>query len=194
MTATGNDTPVLFTRPDIAYRLGVSPQTIAKWTEEGLPVAVRGKGRRPSKYEESSVRRWVAAHKHDTDSSAHTDSQTPNLTVARARKELAQAVEAEQRVALRAGKLIPIEEVDKLWSHQVAAIRTRLLIWPTALADRIHRVAALEGPAGVERVLLAAAHDALRELAGVAAPKPHKPRPRRKATKRTAAKPRRARS
>jgi len=189
VTATGRDAPVFFTRQDIAYRLGVSPQTVARWTEEGLPVAERGKGRRPSKYEESSVRRWVAAHKHDTDSSTHTDSETPNLTVARARKELAQALEAEQRVALRAGKLIPIEEVDKVWSAQVAAIRTRLLLWPSALADRLHRVAAVEGPAGVERVLLDAAHDALRELASGRAPKIPTPRPRRKATMRKAGKP-----
>lgn len=187
MTVTATDSLTLLTRLEVAYRLGVNPQTVTKWIEEGLPVAERGKGRRPSRYEESSVRRWVAAREKAIEGqrpggrAPGGDGDAPNLIASRARKELAQAIEAEQRVALRAGKLIPVEEVDKLWSGQVAAVRARLLSWPTALSDRLHRVAVTEGPAGVERVLFELTHDALRELAGGTPPSSPKRRPRRRA-------------
>lgn len=200
MTVTATDSLTLLTRLEVAYRLGVNPQTVTKWIEEGLPVAERGKGRRPSRYDESSVRRWVAAREKAVEGQRPSgrppsgDGDAPNLIASRARKELAQAIEAEQRVALRAGKLIPIEDVDKLWSGQVAAVRARLLSWPTALSDRIHRVAVIEGPAGVERVLLEATHDLLRELAGGAIPAAPTRRTRRRAKKRKASAKRRKRT
>jgi len=177
--ATGaSDTLELLTRQELAYRLGVNPQTVTKWIEEGLPVAARGKGRRPSRYEEASVRRWVAAHEKATDGRAPTSGAgskpangvATNLVEARARKELAQAVEAEQRVAIRAAKLIPIEDVDQIWSTQVAAVRARLLAIPVALTDRVLRVGALEGAAAAERALQEAIYEALRELSGDVAP------------------------
>jgi len=176
----------LVTRRELAKRLGCNARTIAKWIEEGLPVAKRGRGGRPSKYDEAAVRAWIEVREEAARSNA------PDLMASRARKELAQAVEAEQRVAIRAGKLIPIEEVDRIWSGQVAAVRARLLAWPTALADRLHRVAALEGAAGVERVLQEIVYDALRELAaGVKPPRPRRKRkPSTKAKRNRASKPR----
>jgi phage terminase Nu1 subunit (DNA packaging protein) len=190
VTVTATDSLTLLTRLEVAYRLGVNPQTVTKWIEEGLPVAERGRGRRPSRYEEASVRRWVAAREKAIEGqrpggrAPGGDGDAPNLIASRARKELAQAIEAEQRVALRAGKLIPVEEVDKLWSGQVAAIRARLLSWPTALSDRLHRVAVIEGPPGVERVLFEATHDALRELSGGERPPAQRRRTRRHTKKR----------
>jgi phage terminase Nu1 subunit (DNA packaging protein) len=154
----------LVTRRELARRLPCDPRTVARWQEEGLPVAKRGRGGRPSLYDEAAVRAWLTTREETA------RQQAPDFTASRARKELAQAIEAEQRVAIRASKLIPIEDVDRLWSGQVAAIRARLLAWPTALADRIHRVAALEGAAGVEQLLQEIVYDALRELAAGAAP------------------------
>lgn len=175
----------LVTRRELARRLKRDARTISKWQDEGLPVATRGRGGRPSLYDEATVRAWLLARDEAV-------QQAPDLMVSRARKELAQAVEAEQRVAIRAHQLIAIEEVDRIWSAQVAAIRARLLAWPTALADRLHRVATLEGAAGVERVLQEIVYEALRELATTAAAV--KPRRKRKPpTKRVrggAAKPR----
>lgn len=200
MTVTATDSLTLLTRLEVAYRLGVNPQTVTKWIEEGLPVAERGKGRRPSRYEEASVRRWVAAREKAIEGqrpggrAPGADGDALNLIASRARKELAQAIEAEQRVALRAGKLIPVEEVDRLWSGQVAAMRARLLTWQTALSDRVHRVAITAGPAGVERVLLDATYDVLRELAGGAPPETAKRRPRRRAKEQKARTKRRKRT
>jgi len=148
----------LVTRLELAKRLQCNPQTIVKWVEEGLPVERRGKGGRASKYDMAKARAWVQAREDAA------RQQGPDFAVSRARKELAQAIEAEQRVAMRAGKLIAIEDVDRIWSAQVAAVRSRLLSLPTALSDRLHRAAALDGVVGVERMLLDAVHGALREL------------------------------
>jgi phage terminase Nu1 subunit (DNA packaging protein) len=148
------------TRLELAARLGVHPITIAKWQQEGLPIASRGRRGVASRYNEADVRAWLEAREERARQNA------PDFAACRARKELAQAIEAEQRVAMRAKQLIPIEEVDRIWSAQVAAVRSRLLSWPTALADRLHRVAATDGAAGVERVLQDAAYETLRELAG----------------------------
>ena len=171
---------MLVTRRELASRLSCDPRTVAKWLEEGLPVAKRGRGGRPSLYDEAAARAWLQAREEAA-------QQTPDLLVSRARKELAQAIEAEQRVAIRAGKLIAIEEVDRVWSMQVAAVRAQLLALPTSLADRLHRVAALEGAAGVEQVLLDAVHHALRDLATGGAALPAKPKRTRAAKRKPAA-------
>lgn len=127
-------------------------------------MASRGRAGRPSRYDEDAVRTWMG--ERDVAAAAASQGACTTFADARMRKELAQAAEAEQRVAMRAGRLIAVEEVDRVWSTQVAAVRARLLAMPTALADRLHRVAVTAGPAGVEAVLQAATYEALRELAG----------------------------
>ena len=174
------------TRLELAAELGHSVRTIGKWEREGLPVLARGRGGQPSTYSQADVRRWLEARRR------RLRSDQEALTAARTRRELAMARLGEQQHAVRSGKLLPIEDVDRLWSGQVAAIRARLLAIPIALADRVHRIAAIEGPAGVERVLQDAVYEALRELAEGNAPakrsaartrttrpKSRRPRPRR---------------
>lgn len=149
----------LVTRLALASRLSCVVRTITKWEREGLPVATRGKGGQPSLYDLAEVRAWLAERQKRTrhDSAA--------LMSARCRKERAQAAESEQRVALRAGRLIPVEEVERVWSAEVAAVRARLLVIPTTLADKLHLVGTLEGAPGIERELQAAVYEVLTELA-----------------------------
>jgi phage terminase Nu1 subunit (DNA packaging protein) len=149
----------LVTSKQLATSLDCHPRSIAKWLDEGAPVAVRGRGGRPSLYDEEAFTTWVQAREEQA-------QHSPDLLVSRARKEMAQALEAEQRVALKARTLIHVDDVERVWSAQVSAIRSRLLAMPTELADKLHRVATLDGVAGVETVLEAAVHDVLRELAG----------------------------
>jgi hypothetical protein len=126
----------------------------------------------------ADVEAWMAARDQAPASTA-TD-----FTAARIRKELAQAAEAEQRVAQRAGKLIAVEDVEKTWAGMVAAARARLLALPIALADRVCRVAVTEGVAAVEAILQAAVYDVLRELADDLAKHAAKTKPKRRAAKR----------
>lgn len=156
--------------------------TVTKWERAGLPIARRGRRGKPSRYREVAVRAWL----QQREEAAQSVETGVDLAHARARKELAQAIEAEQRVALRAKVLIPIEEVDRIWSGQIAAVRARLLAWPAALADRLHRVAATEGAPGIERLLQEAVYDTLRELAETPVKPVLKPR-RAKVSRRKAA-------
>lgn len=153
-------------RADLARELDIHPRTLLKWFRDGCPDADR-----------RTVEAWRDARDRQT------RDRRAALEAARARKELAQAIEAEQRVAIRAGRLIPVDEVDRVWSSQVAALRARLLSMPTALADRLCRIAATGGAAGIEAALETAIHEALRELSGSTDAKPSSAKPRTKRRK-----------
>ena len=163
--------PALVTRRELAKRLNANPRSVSRWLEEGCPVVDRGKGGHAALFNEGAVRAWLQARE---------TTPASGLRSARERRELAMAAESEQRVALRAGKLIAIEDVERTWSTIVSAVRAKLLTLPVALADRVHRAALTSGAAGVESILHAAVYDCLRELAE------DKPAPkRRKARKPT---------
>lgn len=149
----------MLTTRELAARIPCAVRTIAKWMDEGLPVEQRGRGGRPNKFNESAVRKWLAKY---------TAAQKPGVVGAvaqeRARKERAQAILAEQTFQMRARKLLPVEEVEKLWSAEVTAVRAVILSSYTTHADRVHRAAILEGVVGVEEALKDLAHEVLREL------------------------------
>jgi len=153
----------LLTRRALAEVLAVHMQTVTKWEREGLPVATRGRKGKPSMYDEASARAWLQARDE-----AAKGPEGVDLVAARARKEHWQAMLAEQTHQVRAGKLLPAEDVAKVWGAEVAAVRTRLLALPQTLAARVQRAGALHGEAGVERVLHDAVREVLSELAGAA--------------------------
>lgn len=149
----------LITRRELARRHKVHVMTVTAWEREGMPIAERGGRGRSSMYDPAAVTAWRRARK------AAAQGVAPDFLSSRARKELAQALEAEQRVSMRAGKLIPTEEVAKIWGAEVTAVRSLILSSYTTHADRIHRAAILDGLPGVERALKDLAHEILRELA-----------------------------
>lgn len=150
----------LVTRRELAGLLSVHMQTVTKWEQEGLPIAERGRKGKPSRYREVDVRAWLQLREE-----AAKQPGAVNLIAERARKERAQAILAEQAYQIRMRDLLPREEVEKAWSAEVSAVRTKLLAWPATLADRLHRAATTDGVAGVEQALNDAVRDVLRELA-----------------------------
>lgn len=152
--------PTLLTRAQLAERLGKSVNTISKWEQAGMPVAARYRRGVPSEFDLHEVEVWLAARQVVEQRSGVTD-----VAVARARKETAQAQEAEQRVLMRARDLLPREEVEQAWAAEIAAVRTKLLALPQQQADQLTRVATLDGVAGVEALLADLVRDVLRELA-----------------------------
>lgn len=142
--------------------MGVVMQTITKWERDGMPIATRGTRGRPSLYDAAACEAWRAAR------DAAAETATHSLEQARIQKELSQAALNRQTAAIRAGQLLKREDVERTWAKHVAAVRNRLLHLPTALADRLHRLATLEGPSAVEAALQEAVGDVLRELAGTA--------------------------
>lgn len=119
----------LLTRRELADKLNKHMMTITKWENEGLPVAVRGARGRPSLYDEAQVVEWVQARDEQA-------RQQPPFMEARARKEIAQAIEAEQRTALRAGKMLMADEVEATWADILAQVRTSLMAVPAKVKAR----------------------------------------------------------
>lgn len=150
----------LLTRQELAEALGKHPDTIAGWvSEEDLPVAERGRGGKPSKYDLQAVLAWISAREEAQRAGPLDPVQE------KARRDHWQATLAEQTYRVRNGKLLDADEVERAWAAEVAAVRARLLTIPTTYADRVFRSATLEGVGGVERLLRDAVHSALRELA-----------------------------
>jgi len=152
-------TPALLTRRELAAAFGVHMLTVTKWERDGMPIAKRGARGRPSLYDEAACRTWKILR----DEAA---TKTSSLEQARIQKELSQAELNRQTAEIRAGNLLQRDDVERVWSQHVAAVRRKLLHLPVTLADRVHRIATLEGPSAVEAKLLEAVEDVLNELAG----------------------------
>ena len=176
------------TRLELAAAMKVSPRTVAKWLEEGMPVDERGRGGRASRYRLKDVKAWATAY----EKAASGKGRPMDALAARAERDRWQAALAEQTHQLRARHLLPAAEVEAAWAKTLVALRAHLLALPVALPDRLERVARLEGVTGVERELEAAIHSALRELGELDITKaPPKP-PTRSKPKRSRARRRRA--
>ena len=158
------------TRLALAAALGCAVRTIHKWEGEGLPVAIRGRGKQPSRYDETAVRAWLQTRE------GQIRQDTAGLTAARTQREHWQAKLAHQQYQVRGRMLLPVEQVDRIWSGQVAAVRARLLLMPQTLADKLLRIGATDGAAGIERELERAIHQVLTELSTGKTTKPRKPR------------------
>ncbi len=116
------------TGEELADALNVTPATIRSWVRRGCPVFRRGqKGGRMNLYREAAVRRW-----REAGARAKRESDE-----ARARKDRAQALLAEQTVAMRAHDLVPREQAEKAWTAECARIRARLRRIPAALAKEL---------------------------------------------------------
>lgn len=153
--------PAGVTRSELADRLGVNPRTIGKWMAEGMPVLSPGRGRQPTRFDLAAARDWRQAR--DETSRA----ERAEFERIRARRELAQAIEAEQRVSLRAARLIRAEDADRVWREQVTTIRRRLLRFPARVTPGLVDASRRFGAAGIEASLERDIHRLLCELAGV---------------------------
>ena len=162
------------TRRELSGLLKIHMQTVTKWEQEGMPIAERGRKGRPSLYREVDVRAWLAAREEAAKNGAASD-----VARERASKEHWQAELARQMHMVRSRELLPAAEVEKAWSAERDAIRTKILATWTTHTDRVHRAATIDGLAGVERALKEIAYDVLRELAGEAKERPRAKRRRR---------------
>jgi len=160
--------PPLLTRRQLAKAMGVHMQTVTKWERSGLPIAKRGRKGKPSLYDETASRHWLAEREAAAQEAAAQAGGPSDVARERASKEHWQAMLAQQAHAARAGELVLAADVAREWANHIAAVRTKLLAWPATLADRLHRAGTLKGVAGVEQVLSEAVRDTLRELAGEA--------------------------
>lgn len=161
----------------LAEALGCNVRTLAKWLEEGMPVVRRGRGGRASLYDEVEVRAWLEAREE----AARGEEGPLVLEHERALKEHWLALVNKQTYLTRERQLIPAAEVEVALSRERDAVRAKVLSIYTTRADRLHRIATLEGVAGVEEELRQIGHEVLRELAEPPEDeKPGEPRRRRR--------------
>lgn len=149
----------LVTRRELAQHLNVVMMTVTKWEQAGMPVVEPGRKGKPSLYSEKEVRKWLA----DREVLAR-DNGKLDVTQERARKERAQAIMAEQTVAIRARDLVPADQAEKAWAAEVSAVRAKLLSWPATISDSLFSAATLNKLQGVERVIKDAVEELLLEL------------------------------
>ena len=159
MSPKGHSASGLVTRQELAALLDVNPRTVAKFLDEGMPVAKRGRGGRSSLYSPEACLAWLEAR------NAVASDAPVDLARERARKERAQALLAEQTYAVRAGKLLPAEQVEQVWSAEQAAVRAKLLALPQAYADRLARAVITGGVSAAEQAIRQMVDEVLTELA-----------------------------
>jgi phage terminase Nu1 subunit (DNA packaging protein) len=163
----------LLTRKELMLALGCDVRTVAKWQDEGMPVAVIGRGGRPSMFDLADCRAWKQARDLAATAAAAASAAAAgaagieglDLDTERARAARAQAMLAEQKHAINARKLLPAEDVEKAWSAEQSAVRAKLLALPQAFAERMARAVTKKGAAGAEALLRDMVDEVLSELA-----------------------------
>ena len=174
----------LLTRREAAARLGVHHQTIINWEKGGLVPDVRGRRGVASKFKLSTIQAWRDAH----DLEARKELGETSPAAERAGRDRAQRKLLEQTYEVRARHLLPADEVRKVWTAHIAAVRAKILSLPATGSARVHRAGKLGGQRAVSLELKAIAYELLRELSGLAdEPPPVEAKPA-KSTKRKGAK------
>ncbi|MDH3727592.1 MAG: hypothetical protein OER77_08685 [Myxococcales bacterium] len=174
----------LLTRAELAQRLGVHRQTIVNWEKAGLVPEVRGRRGVSSKYKLSKVNRW----RDEQDRAVRQELGDSSPAAERAKRDRAQRKLLEQTFEVRARRLLPADEVRKVWGAHIAAVRSKILALPAMAAARVHRAGKLGGQRGTSMELKSVAAELLRELAAMADdPPPTVAAPKRKRRGRQAA-------
>lgn len=158
----------LVTRRELANLLNVTMSGVTKWEQAGMPVAERGRKGKASLYSEAEAKNWLA----ERDKAAR-ENGTFDLARERARKERAQAILAEQTVAIRAGDLVPVDQISKTLTAGFGAFRAKVLAWQATMSDALYRESKINGLQGVQRAIKDAAEELLLDLSkAIGVPKP----------------------
>jgi phage terminase Nu1 subunit (DNA packaging protein) len=115
-------------RHQLAAILGVHPDRVSEYGQAGLPVLHRGGAggsaeSRRSRYDAIACAQWVRRHR-------------PGLAIAteaRAQLDVRRREEIEQRLAIKAGTLVPAVGVEQLLTRVVTEARNQFLAVPTRL-------------------------------------------------------------
>jgi phage terminase Nu1 subunit (DNA packaging protein) len=132
----------------LARLLGVSANRITKYVADGLPTHTNGRGKAAA-FDVGACVRWLLERRGTRP--AEDEKQ---------RYFRLQGDKIHQEIRARAGELVEAADVERRWSHMVAACRERLLSLPSTALQR--RLISAEA----EDELIALVDEALRELAG----------------------------
>lgn len=151
---------MLLSKAELAKEFRVSLPTITAWLHRGLPHVTRGGKGRSWQFELADAIAWriedVIQQRIDTGDEGLLDLQTERAKLAKAQRQ-----KLEREIATLDGKLIPAEDVERVWSGMIGAFRARMLALPSRLAPV---VAAEVEPGSCFAALQAGIHEALTEL------------------------------
>ncbi len=152
--------PVVLNLQQTALLLGVSAPTVKALVEQGLPALERGGHGKPWEFDMAAVAAWD----RECGPNARRDGQSGVLdpSIEKARKDRAQAELAELELAKRRGRMIDVDDVEKMMTDDYARVRARLLSMPSKLAPL---VVTITDPAEADAVLTIEVSEALGELA-----------------------------
>ena len=145
----------------MAAWMGISTRSLDRFADEGMPVARRGKGRKPGGYDPKECFGWYL--ERERASLMGGDEVSPQK--ARALLDVRRREELELKLKVRRGELLPIEQVSRELQDIAATVKARLRRIPTAMADRL---IGLNDPHEIKARLLTEIDAALLELSAKA--------------------------
>jgi hypothetical protein len=135
----------LLTRLELAAVLDCHVRSISRLQADGLPVARRGRGGRKTLFDERVAVAWMLSRE-----ATHVGVEA--LRRCTAEKLHAEAILLDQTFKIRARDLLPRDEVEKVWSLEISAVRALLEAWVSPLAAHLCHAAA-EGIPEIEHAL-----------------------------------------
>ena len=124
---TSGGVPNIVSRDELARIFGVTDVAIHSWEAKGLKRASSPRVRKIT-YDTVLAIEWYLNYK------GRGKEDGNNIGDERARKEKAHADKLEMENQVRAGQLVPVEDVAARWTEHVRAARSQLLALPTKLA------------------------------------------------------------
>lgn len=110
---------------ELAEVFGVSHQTMANWTREGMPVLTRGENGQENQYDTATVIEWYAAR-----AVSKTGTESPRDRLARLQGDDLVTKQAKER-----GSLVPAEQIEPVWDSRVMTAAAYLLGQHSRLAS-----------------------------------------------------------
>lgn len=143
---------------ELAHFFGVSPQAVDGWLTRGCPVLKKGGPLVGYQFDTAAVAEWRADQRA---AEMVGDRRPDNPDDAENRKLSADASLAELKLFRESGQLVAIEDVERVWTKQIAACRQKLLGIPTKLAPMVFAAESIEE---TRSMLEQELHEALNEL------------------------------
>jgi phage terminase Nu1 subunit (DNA packaging protein) len=160
VTEKADKTPLLVTRVRLAGVFGKEPRTIARWLEDGLPVAQPGRPGKAALFDVGVCVQWVIQREV---AAVVGDGEGLSPQHQRALLDRKRTEELELRIQVKRGALVPAEDVARDFADCATSVKARLRRVPSSVADRVVAIAS-QGPHAIKALLLGEIDEALREL------------------------------
>lgn len=117
-------------RVELAQFFGVSVMTIDTWIRKGMPIVQRGSRGVSWEFDTAACAQWRA---DQAALNAVGDTTSSDMEELKRRKAAAETALVELELSRERGKVIAVEDFDKLLSPMVIAYRSTLLNLPSKL-------------------------------------------------------------